>query len=179
MEDSSKTDLDVLTTIVTALKSLDLEAQKRTLQAVSTFLGLGDVVENTTSLSKSDSSRVSFSEKRDMSPKDFMREKSPKTAIERIACLAYYLTHYRETPHFKTLDLSNLNTEAAQPKLSNAAFAVVNATNSGLLVPAVKGMKQLSAGGEMFVQALPDREAAKAAMENIRVKRKVKKIRKK
>jgi len=47
-----------------------------------------------------------------MSPKDFLLEKQPRTDVERIACLAYYLTHYRATPHFKTIDLSILNTEA-------------------------------------------------------------------
>jgi len=174
MEESNKTDLEVLTSIVTALQSLDHEAQKRILQAVATFLGISEIKEAQQPTSDSHHG-VSFSENRDMSPKDFLREKSPRTDIERIACLAYYMTVYRQTPHFKTLDLSNLNTEAAQPKLSNATFAVVNATNRGLLVPAGKGSKQLSAAGELFVQALPDRIAAKASTENMRTKRKSKK----
>lgn len=174
MEENSKTDLEALTMIVTALKALDFETQKRTLQAVATFLGVNEYKE--TQIHSNNSSRaVSFSENRDMSAKEFLREKSPKTDIERVVCLAYYLTHYKGTPHFKTLDLSNLNTEAAQPKFSNAAFSVVNATNAGLLVPAVKGSKQLSAAGELFVQALPDRDAAKASIENMRTKRKAKK----
>lgn len=176
MEENSKTDLEALTTIVTALKALDFETQKRTLQAVATFLGVNVNEYKETQIHSNNSSRVvSFSENRDMSAKEFLREKSPKTDIERVVCLAYYLTHYKDTPHFKTLDLSNLNTEAAQPKFSNAAFSVVNATNAGLLVPAVKGSKQLSAAGELFVQALPDRDAAKASIENMRTKRKVKK----
>ncbi len=174
MGENNKTDLEALTTIVAALKSFDFETQKRTLQAVATFLGINEIKE--VQHSNNNSSRgVSFSENRDMSAKDFLREKSPKTDIERIVCLAYYLTHYKDTPHFKTLDLSNLNTEAAQSKFSNAAFSVVNATNAGLLVPAVKGSKQLSAAGELFVQALPDREAARASIENMRIKRKSKK----
>ncbi len=179
MDDNNKTDLEVLTTIVTALKTLDSETQKRTLQAVATFLGITEVgitEKREIQQTNNNSSRsVSFSENRDMSAKEFLREKSPKTDIERVVCLAYYLTHYKNTPHFKTLDLSNLNTEAAQPKFSNAAFSVVNATNAGLLVPAVKGSKQLSAAGELFVQALPDRDAAKASIENMRIKKKSKK----
>jgi hypothetical protein len=106
-----------------------------------------------------------------MSPKEFLLEKQPRTDVERVACLAYYLTHYREMPHFKTLDLSKLNTEAAQPKFSNAANSTNNAVKRGYLVPATKGQRQLSAAGERFVQALPDRDAAKAAMTSARPKR--------
>lgn len=85
------------------------------------------------------------------------------------------LTHYRDSPHFKTLDISKLNTEAAQPKFSNAAVAVDNAMKTGYLVAATKGNKQLSAPGEQFVLKLPDRDAAKLAMASARPRRKARK----
>jgi hypothetical protein len=100
-----------------------------------------------------------------------MLEKAPQTDVERIACLAFYLTHHRSQPHFKTKDLSLLNTEAAQRRFANAAMAVVNATNSGYLVPSIKGCKQLSASGEQYVQVLPDREAARLVLERMRPRR--------
>lgn len=174
--------IEVLTTIVSALKGLDSDAQKRTLQAVITFLGIPwSSQELNYPVKVSDENNnvkndISFSANRNMSPKDFLRDKSPITDIERIACLAYYLTHYRDLPHFKTLDLSTLNTEAAQPKLSNPTVAVDNATKAGLLVQAGKGNKQISAAGEVFVQILPDRDAAKASVANKRVKRRSKKV---
>jgi len=99
-----------------------------------------------------------FSEDRSIKPKQFMFQKQPRTDVEKVACLAYYLTHYRDTPYFKTLDISKLNTEAAQVKFSNAAVAVENATRLRYLVPATKGNKQLSSLGEQFVLALPDRD---------------------
>jgi c-di-GMP-binding flagellar brake protein YcgR len=97
--------------------------------------------------------------------------------VERVACLAYYLAHFRDTPHFQTIDISKLNTEAAQLKFANAANSVSNAVESGLLVPAGKGKKQISAVGERFVDALPDREDAKAVLSRMRKRRSRKKPR--
>ena len=112
-----------------------------------------------------------FGDRAELPPKEFMFQKQPRTDIERIACLAYYLTHYRDTRQVKTIDLSKLNTDAAQIKFSNTAFAVVNATNAGLLVAAEKGCKQLSAVGELYVEALPDRDKAKEVLANARIRR--------
>jgi hypothetical protein len=51
-------------------------------------------------------------------PRRFMAAKRPTTDVERVTCLAYYLTHARDTPHFKTKELTDLNTEAAGAKIS-------------------------------------------------------------
>lgn len=112
-----------------------------------------------------------FSARTDMSPKQFCHEKDPRTDIERIVCLAYYLAHYRNQSDFKTLDLSKLNTEAAQLKFSNPTVAIHNAIKRGLITSAGKGAKQISAVGEIFVDALPDREKAKKALERLRARR--------
>jgi hypothetical protein len=60
-------------------------------------------------------------------PKEFMAEKQPLKDVERVACLGYFLAHYRDQAHFKTIDLTKLNTEAAQKTMSNPAQAVKNA----------------------------------------------------
>ena len=118
------------------------------------------------------SNSLSFSEDRSMSPKEFLLEKSPNTDVERMACLAYYLTHFKDTPFFKTTDLSALNTEAAQVKFSNASNSANNALKQGYLASATKGQRQISAAGELYVQSLPDRDAARKAMSSARPKRK-------
>ncbi len=170
--------LEIFNTIVNALNGLDAEAKKRTLQSVITFLNLDWTPQSSLSKSNetsSNHSEVSFSQNRDMSAKEFLKEKLPKTDVERVACLAYYITHYKGIQFFKTLDLSTLNTEAAQPKFSNAAVAVSNTARAGLIVQASKGASQLSAAGEVFVQALPDRESAREKVKNMRVRKRNKK----
>lgn len=112
-----------------------------------------------------------FSEDRSYSPREFILEKKPGSDVERIACLAYYLTHYREQPEFKTQDLTSLNQEAGQQRIGNAAQATDNAAKGGYLIGASRGQKQISALGEQFVQALPDREKARAIYRESNVRR--------
>ncbi len=155
--------------IISELSTLDEGARQRLLETVATYFGLHlfnggaapRVMDNSHSRS-SHSTTFKFSEENEgPTPKAFMLEKSPKTNVERVACLAYYLANYRGTPHVKTRDISAINTESAHRAFSNAASAVENATRLGYLVPSIKGSKQLSALGEQFVEALPDRDVAK------------------
>jgi hypothetical protein len=163
----------VLTKVIEDVGGLTSEEQQNILNTVATFYKLhspvpsvGQAKTSSTNAAVSHTAGGGFSEVRDISPKEFVMQKQPRTDVERVACLAYYLTHFRNTPYFKTVDVSKLNVEAAQSKMSNPAMAVDNATKTGYLAPGTKGNKQLSAPGELFVQALPDRDAAKSAMAN-------------
>jgi len=104
-------------------------------------------------------------------PKAFVASKKPTTDAERVICLAYYLTHYKNTPHFKTKDLKELNSEAAGAPFSNLGVAVNNAALSQYLAPAGKGNKQITVRGEAVVEALPEREKVKAALTDNPVRR--------
>jgi len=170
--------------VIDRLAEFDNETRRRVFRRAMGFFELdilpsvGIATPFQTDLSKSpaqssrrDAGVQHFADRSELPPKEFLFQKQPRTDIERIACLAYYLTHYRDTRHFKTIDLSKLNTEAAQIKFSNTAFAVVNATNAGLLTSAGRGAKQLSALGERYVDALPDRDAAKEILTSMRVRR--------
>lgn len=181
--EQSTRDLEALTQVLSALKGLDSTSQKRILEAVTTFLGFPTRVSHPQTAAAPMSEEVgreqsgTFSENRTQTPKEFLAEKQPRTDVHRAVCLGYYLTHYRDTPHFKTIDISKLNTEAAQPKFSNPAKSVDNAARFGYFVPAVKGAKQISAVGERMVQALPDAAAARQAVASSRPRRKpVKKV---
>src|SRR6185312_5000043 len=166
MDKSKIKTMDALTAVNRILTPLDADGRQRVLEAVVTFfqIELGHHRDRTSdrpsySQDVPQSPRPQFSAGGKLTPKEFLHEKQPKTDVERIACLAYYLTHFRNTPYFKTLDLSKLNTEAAQIKFSNANYAANNATNSGYLAAGPKGQRQISAAGEQFVVALPDRDA--------------------
>lgn len=102
------------------------------------------------------------------SPKIFMIQKKPRTDLEKITCLAYYLNHYRATPQFKTKDLSDLNREAQQIGFSNASVTSRNAVRDGYLSLAGGGRKQITTRGEFVVEALPDRDRVKKALEESR-----------
>lgn len=111
----------------------------------------------------------------DERPRDFMRRKAPVSDVQHVACLAYYLTHYRQTPHFKSADLSALNTEAAGHKI-NMSRAMNNATlQNHYLASAGGGRKQITSKGEDVANALPSQEAVKAAEDQPGRRRAVKK----
>lgn len=94
--------------------------------------------------------------------KQFLKAKQPKTDVQRIACLAFFLTHSRNQPHFKTADLTSLNIEAGGTRLTNPHLTVKNATNQNrYLAPVGSGAKQITTLGEDVVNALPNQEAVK------------------
>ena len=167
--------------VVDGLIKFDADSRIRIYRTVGAFFGFDDAgpkakdgAGHEGSLEK-DSREPHFSTHEAPSPKDFVFRKQPSTGTERVACLGYYLAHYRDTPHFKTIDISKLNTEAAQAKLANASYTIRDATRSGLLAAAPKGTKQLSALGEKYVEALPDRAAARALASTMRGRRPPKK----
>jgi len=165
----------ILDIMIRELGALPVDQRRRVLATVLTFFGHSDQpIASVTALPvRSSESQLtliadrSFSEDRSISPKEFLSAKQPQTDIERVACLAYYLTHYRATPLFKTLELSKLNTEAAQVKFANAATAVELATKRGFLTTSVQGNKQITSMCEQFVQHLPDHAAAREAMSQL------------
>ena len=172
-DSGAERETEALQSIIGKLQPLSEEARQRIVDAATTFLRIGRQPQARDAEPYRPQNYPAFSEDSNLSPKQFMLEKQPRTDVERVACLAYYLTQYRSVPTFKTLDLSKLNTEAAQPKFSNAANSVNNAVKRGYLVPATKGARQISAAGEQFVRALPDRFAAKQAMDAARPRRRI------
>lgn len=177
--DNIDAELNIFQNIILLLKPFDISTRLKILNMVNIFFRNTESSTQHQSINIPAESLTSdvdkpryFSKDRSLTPKEFLREKRPETDVEKVACLAYYLTYYNNTPHFKTIDISKLNTEAAQRKFSNATKAVTNATQYGYLATIGKGKKQLSADGEMYVLALPDKDEARKAMRRIRPRKK-------
>jgi hypothetical protein len=184
MDDVQAQELEIVTYLLKVFQGIPQASRRRVIETVSHLFSLGGVQNQrhpeqfvgqrvSPEHDETPSTNTGFSEDRTISPKQFMFQKQPKTDIEKVICLAYYLTHYRDTPHFKTLDISKLNTEAAQIKFSNPAVAVDNATKAHLLVPATKGNKQISSLGEQFVLVLPDRDRAREVLSQHRPRKRL------
>lgn len=161
-------ELEALGVILKALGPLSGEARKFVLRTVSDRLGISSIVDTLKERSGSVANSNLTPQSGGLegtSPKDFLRAKKPLTELQRIVCLAFYLTYARGKRHFKTQDLTALNTEAAGGKFSNPSMTVQNATTqSHFLAPGPKGTKQITALGEEYVDALPDQEAAKTVV---------------
>lgn len=166
----------VVDKVIQDILPLDPYSRLRVYRTIGTFFGFEDsypkVSRNADSrIPENPSREPKFASSEELTPKEFILQKQPKTDVERVACLAYYLNHYRGTRDFKTTDINKLNTEAAQRKLSNASNAINNGIRDGYLAPAGKGMKQLSAEGEQYIEALPDRSVAKEIRPRVKPRR--------
>ncbi len=169
MKKGIRKEVAALGVVLKAVNGLETAQQRWVFDAASTNLGLG-----TTSVTPSAPPRAGapLASPRPGTddgpgPKDFLRAKNPQSDVQRVACLAYYLSHYRGQPSFKTKDLTALNIEAAAGKIGNASQAVNNATKqSHYLAPAGGGRKQITAFGEDVVTGLPDQTAVKAVESN-------------
>jgi hypothetical protein len=163
-----RTEIEALGEVLSALSNLDDDGRQFVMRAAADRLGLVSAGGTATlqpppRLSTAGvTAQASPHAGSTVDPKHFMDQKRPNTDVERVTCLAYYLNHHRGTPHFKTADISALNTEAAQPALSNTSFAVGNAEKAGYVATAGRrGSKQITAYGEKVVNALPEPDAVK------------------
>ena len=163
-----KNEIDALGKVLNALASLERDGQLFVMRSAANRLGL-DGSEIGIGASGADAKKEVAQNgqktSKDIPPKRFMDDKKPTKDVERVACLAYYLTYHRDQSHFKTADVTKMNTDAAQTAFSNTSVAVNNAEAAGYITKAGKrGEKQITAFGEKLVDAMPDTEEMKGVM---------------
>lgn len=101
--------------------------------------------------------------------KDFLKQKKPRTDLERFTCLAYYRMHAQSLTEFTTRDITKLNGEAHGSNFTNAAATAQNGMKqSKFLSKAGSGRKRITTLGEAVVEALPSAEAVKEALASVR-----------
>jgi hypothetical protein len=155
-------ELEALKQVLSILESLNDNQRKFVLKAAADRFGLiipkNENFENT---SDAQNDPIKTNEiLANLTPKQFIKIKSPDSDVLRVACLAYYLTYARNQPHFKSEEIAKLNTEAAYQNFGNHLKSVNNAmTRSYFLAPAGNGRKQITAHGEDVVNALPYKKA--------------------
>jgi hypothetical protein len=111
-----------------------------------------------------------------LNPKQFIAQKKPKTQYERVACLGYFLHAARQVVEFGADEIKAINKEAAQQPILNLPTIIGDTTSKyGYLSAAGGGNKQMTVLGDAVVQALPDRDAVKAALAEHRTGKKRKK----
>ncbi|QCW77098.1 hypothetical protein EQG64_05000 [Streptomyces sp. S6] len=171
--DDTHAELHAMQKAYDALKSLDGERKGRVIKwlveslAMDVSFRLGEESERSVPVAEQERSATISPAHQEVSVRDFISQKKPQSLVERVACLGYYLTHYRDQPHFRAPDIVQLNTDAAAHKFGNPSRDIDNADRqNGYLVTAGSGLKQITPRGEAVVEALPDREAVKAALRD-------------
>jgi hypothetical protein len=171
-------DVTALTTVIEALATLPKEQQQWVMQtAASRFaLAVSPAALPLPIVPSPVAPTSPTAENLGQTVKAFIKAKSPKNDMQRVACLAYYLTHHKGISTFKSKDIDEQH-EAAGGVNFKLAQAVANATNvSKYFAASGQGKKRLTTLGEDVVEALPDSEKVKglekAGRPKPRVKRK-------
>ena len=174
--DSFIDEIKALEAVLRALAPLDDAKRQFVLRTVTDRLAISDALPGIQPKSSPTLQNSGDDDIGKMTPKDFLVTKSPKTDVQRVACLAYYLTYGRQQAQFKTSDITQLNTATQSPRFSNAAVSVDNATNvSKLLASIGQGKKQITSLGESVVKALPDYANVREVIRNSHYPRKKRK----
>jgi hypothetical protein len=183
--DSPADELEVMQAVSKAMDSLDQDARQRVWDWVTSkfsLRGVGGTQSSAAGAAGVSPLTAGVPAAYDISaltPKQFLALKKPKTDIERMTCLAYYLTNARGENHFGTRELTDLNTEAAGARFSNPSYTARDATNrNGYLAPAGQGLKQITPLGEEIVEAMPDRDAVDSVISQAPRRRRRKATRK-
>ncbi|MGA8575266.1 MAG: hypothetical protein WB609_06175 [Candidatus Cybelea sp.] len=152
------TELDAVQSILATLSRFDHNVRRKILRTVNAFFGAdhGDDAAPLTLPSVSSK----FFQQRPMSARQFSSGKQPKTAIERLVTLAYFLEESRGAHDYTAQDLISASKEAALPSRPSITSAIEKAKAEQLIAPNVLGRYHLTPTGRAYAEALPNRDRA-------------------
>lgn len=160
--------LDAMKSAYQALESLDEEGRQRALAWLADALGVTSLARPKPPRDKEANAGRDLTDGGvgELDAKGFLAAKNPRSDVERVTCLAYFITHGRGVRHFKTRELTSLNVDAAGARFSNISQAAKDAVKVDYLASVGReGKRQITAFGEAVVEALPDRVKVKEILE--------------
>lgn len=146
--------------ILQQLHPLSPEERNRLLDAISAYFGRlepNQIAPRSMYVpAPSRTNSVPFSVVRDISLRDFLLQKKPRTGVERVVCMAYYLLRHRNQQSFTNSDLLKMNSGVLNAGAS-LPRRVSDAVKAGLLIQVTATEKKLTAKGEALALSMPKR----------------------
>lgn len=165
MPKKSTTEIDAMKAIDEVMPALDEETRQRVMEWAISKFGQKTQMRQGGNISPARRPGLLPGTQPPGDIKAFLAQKQPTSFYERVTCLAFYLEKVEGQTEIKTKDITSANTAARLSKMSNPTLFVQHATKTyGFLTPLAHGKYGVSTRGEALVEALPDREAVKAAL---------------
>ena|SRR6218665_2800141 len=168
-------EIEALKVVDESLGHLSSEERQRIFSFISSKYSLTSI--NTQNASQSSSNGQAFNSGAGQpivsDVKQFLASKKPNGFYEQIACLGYFIEKVQGQESFDTKTITAANTAARATKIPNPSLYLSDVVSKyGYLTAIGGGKKAMTARGEALVEALPDREAVKTALENNPAKKK-------
>ena len=169
-KEKKQTDVEAVQAVHSVLVDLDPDTRTRVLRAVGALLQMPESTATTAGaapqIAATGSSGHQPGDLQNIKIDAFVTSKRPLDTYQRLACLAYFLEHKEGKIDIFAKDLTKANTDARQVRISNiTTFLDLAARRHGLFAAAGRGKKRLTARGSAMVEALPDQNAVKAALQ--------------
>ena len=160
-EDKGQAELDALSAVVTALRPLSPESQRRVIDSASILLNMGSVQGRTEvdrRVSQAQIGAASAAIIQDI--RALKQEKVPKSANEMAAVVAYYLAEVvNPSEQKKTIDIADVEKyfkQAQYPLPNNVQMTLVNAKSAGYFDAEGSGQYKLNpVGYNLVAHTLP------------------------
>ena len=167
------TEIEALKAIDDSLEHLTPEEKQRIFSFLASKHSLTPVNTNNSNSGNKGAGVAGSGDSKPTDIKQFLSSKKPQGFYEQIACLGYFLENVQGLESFNTKEITKANTDARAAKIPNPSLYVTHTQSTyGFFSQVGGGKKAMTPRGEALVEALPDREAVKTALEENPIKKK-------
>jgi hypothetical protein len=166
-------EIEVLKVVDESLGHLSEEERQRIFSFISSKYSLTPTNNTNHGSFNGQNSNIGAGQPITLDVKQFLASKKPSGFYEQIACLGYFIEKVQGQESFNTKAITETNTAARATKIPNPSLYLGDVVSKyGYMTAIGGGKKAMTARGEALVEALPDRDAVKTALENNPIKRK-------